>query len=85
MDGRPHLRLGVDFDFTYLPCWVIWTLGWSMLSSASCPASHLGAIVFGLALIFGHHLVDNIKGEQFGASAGSGISSMIPVTSWSPT
>lgn len=57
-----------NFDFTYLPCWVIWTLGWSMIVLGILvrfPAWL--SIIFGLTLIVGHHLVDNIKGEQFGS------------------
>ncbi|MBL8821765.1 MAG: DUF1624 domain-containing protein [Planctomycetia bacterium] len=57
-----------NFDFTYLPCWVIWTLGWSMILLGLLvrlptwlPAT-LGAI-----LILGHHLADPIKSADFGA------------------
>lgn len=59
-----------NFDFTYLPCWVIWTLGWSMIILAGLVRLPTWAIVsFGLTLIFGHHLVDHIKGGQFGSAA----------------
>jgi len=59
-----------NFDFTYLPCWVIWTLGWSMIVLAVLVRLPLWmTVTFGLTLIFGHHLVDGIKGEQFGSFA----------------
>ncbi|HQR05729.1 MAG TPA: heparan-alpha-glucosaminide N-acetyltransferase domain-containing protein [Gemmatales bacterium] len=54
-----------NFDFAYLPCWVIWTLGWSMIMLGILSRfPNWVPIVFGLTLIFGHHLVDHIKGEQ---------------------
>lgn len=56
-----------NFDFTYLPCWVIWTLGWSMVLMAGlCRLPRWVCIVFGLTLIVGHHLVDNVKAEHLG-------------------
>jgi len=56
-----------NFDFTYLPCWVIWTLGWSMILLAGLVYLPLPVIVGGgLALIAGHHLFDELRGEQFG-------------------
>lgn len=57
-----------NLDFTYLPCWVIWTLGWSMIL--------LGLLVrlptwipvtLGVTLIFGHHVTDPIKSAYFGS------------------
>ncbi len=56
-----------NFDFTYLPCWVIWTLGWSMILMAGlCRLPRWVPIVFGLTLIVGHHLFDNVKAEHLG-------------------
>lgn len=57
-----------NFDFTYLPCWVIWTLGWSMIILGVLVRFPTWVpVVFGLTLIFGHHLVDHIKADQFGS------------------
>src|SRR5688572_30590838 len=57
-----------NFDFSYLPCWVIWTLGWSMIGLAALVRLPVAVTVgFGVALIAGHHLFDSIKGEQFGS------------------
>lgn len=57
-----------NFDFSYLPCWVIWTLGWSMIVLGLLVRFPTWVpVLFGLTLIFGHHLVDDIKGERFGA------------------
>lgn len=56
-----------NFDFTYLPCWVIWTLGWSMIVMAGLVRlPRWVPVVFGLTLICGHHLVDGVKAEQLG-------------------
>lgn len=57
-----------NFNFTYLPCWVIWTLGWSMVLMAGlCRLPRWVCVVFGLTLIVGHHLVDNVKAEHLGS------------------
>ena len=57
-----------NFDFTYLPCWVIWTLGWAMIVLGLLVRFPTWVIVvFGLTLIFGHHLTDHIKSTQFGS------------------
>jgi uncharacterized membrane protein len=51
-----------------LPCWVIWTLGWSMIVLAGLVYLPTPVILgFGLIMIAGHHLLDGIKGEQLGA------------------
>lgn len=60
-----------NVDFSYLPAWVIWTLGWSMILLAGLlwlPTSWVGA--FGLASIVSHHLLDGIQAETFGAWQG---------------
>lgn len=56
-----------NFDFTYLPCWVIWILGWSMIVLAGLVRLPVWvSLVFGLTLCVGHHLVDEVKGEDVG-------------------
>lgn len=56
-----------NFDFTYLPCWVIWTLGWSMIVLAGLVRLPVWvSLCFSMTLIAGHHLGDDVKGEQLG-------------------
>lgn len=56
-----------NFDFHYLPCWVIWTLGWSMVILAGLVRLPTWfSITFGVVLIVGHHLTDQVKAEDLG-------------------
>jgi uncharacterized membrane protein len=57
-----------NFDFTYLPCWVIWTLGWSMILLSGLAYLPQPMILgLGILLMGGHHLLDGWKGDDFGA------------------
>ena len=64
------IKLGWTFNFTdkTIIMQVIWALGMSMLSLAVLiyiPKKWL--LIFGLIMVFGHNLLDNVNPESFGA------------------
>jgi len=52
----------------YMFVQVIWTIGWSMVGLAGLLfLPRLGILLFSLAMIFGHHLLDGFSPEIFGS------------------
>ncbi len=50
-----------NLDFTFLPGWVLWALGWAMITMAGLvfmPRAVVGLLA--MALIAGHHLFDGV-------------------------
>jgi uncharacterized membrane protein len=66
------VRFGWQFniDYTLVFVQVIWAIGWSMIFLSLFVFLPVPLIAFiGLALIFGHNLLDNIHAESFGKNA----------------
>lgn len=66
----------IDFGWTFDPGFhaimlgVIWVIGWSMVALAAFVGRPVSlALVFGLVAIVGHHLLDGLRAESFGAFA----------------
>lgn len=59
-----------NFDFQFTVLLVLWMLGWSMIALAALihlPSSAVA--LFGALLVAGHHLLDGVRPETFGALA----------------
>jgi len=65
------LSFGWSFGFPY-PFFlqVIWAIGWSMIALAALVLlPRIAVLSIGLAIVFGHNLLDPITPEQFGGAA----------------
>ena len=64
------LGLQFNFDYRVTILTVLWALGWSMVALAVLSRLPVGVIVgLGIAMVFGHDLLDGIAAAQFGAYA----------------
>ena len=65
-----RLAWSFSFDFNFFVMQVIFAIGASMITlSAMVYLPRMAIAAIGLAMIFGHNLLDGIKAENFGAAA----------------